>query len=166
MGRDTIPDEFRREFIGNRVKAGKMTKQDSVDYFTKITAAPLVLMRDQIDGHAKKILKTQLERGDKMVSYLGKDTVLKIINSPTEQKGHPSRLLNAGILLVTKFPEKQTFHSFSRPFLIDENKYLIYHERLKGKAKIRDSGLSEFILYNLTDKNKIVIEKHFVLWEH
>ncbi len=159
---DTVLDQVVGYVFHKEILKGNQTKQDSIDYIAKIKKKHLILVNRQRNIEAREILAKAYLDSSSIAQVLGKECLLNIVNRIGKDTSHPDFLQGLGIEIIENNDKVRPNHTFSKPFLVEDNRYLIYHHKYIG----RGSGLIEFILYTVSPGFEIEIERNFELWNH
>lgn len=156
------------KFISQDISDGKKTKTDSLTYVNLIHSRKLRLVIRAKNKLAGEILGKDFLNKGKISKYLTPDVLLPIIEKIPPDKIRDTTLFDHRIALIKTYDDCPTFekcHSFSNPFHIEGNKYLIYHTAFLYPKQ----GTSEFVVYRVENHEngyQYIIEKKLVLREH
>ncbi len=150
IAKDTVLMDVQWHVLKVKTANGKLSKQDSIEYVSKIRNRQLKLYRLKINESLKNNLKNDLQSGKGLVTKFGEEKVQELLraipaNSTWEESG-----VNGSINFVeVSDTDERGFHQFSDPILLLKNKYLIYH----AKIGVNINLAFEYVIFSI-DKEK------------
>ena len=161
ISQDTIVPDYVKKSIAYRVSIGKMTAQDSISYMEQIRNRKLELREVTSNELAKEILTSMDLVKTGVSKYLTADETLALREKIQPNSVFDKSKINANIDLING-PCEDRCHSFSLPFLVKDNRYLIFHKGYNGLS----TKTIEFILYDIDKTGECVLIDKFTILEH
>jgi len=163
IAQDTVIPEYKFKMLGERVRLGKLTKEDSVKYVHTIRSAKMLLYELESNKTALRLLKEDLNTNGKITSYLSEALVRKIMERLISIDGHHNKfLMPSNVNLISKIDDKDVYHKFSSAVKMDDNRYIFYHYKY---VSVSNKTL-EFIVFTRNEHGECQIEKEIVLYHH
>ncbi len=127
---DTVFDAIKQRAVKAMMSRNELNTKDSLQYVNFVKSRPLRLNRRKINSKFKKLLKEDYVTNGNLSKEFS-SAMVKRMNESLPEEGEWEKIsMFDGFELLEMVNDKDGYHGFSDPVLIQDNKYLIHHVRL------------------------------------
>ena len=162
ISQDSIVSEYNRKLILEKFLRNEISAIDTTRYFSFIKEQKLYLNRNYDNVEIKYYLEKEFKKNKEDVTLIGinKKELTKIIAQIKKTKKTTIPEIFDKIKIIDSGYQNKPIHSFSSPFRIKENKYLIFH----GKYSSPLNSFGELFIFKILKNGEYFIERTIPLY--